>query len=805
MPIQKLAIQPGVYREGTSYSAEGRWFDCDKIRFRSGNAEKIGGWIRASNYTYEGISRSLWNWIDLQGTNYLGVGTNLKYYIEKGGFYYDVTPIRSVVDPMLGPIPPGSGDPFSTAFSTLNGGISNTATTITLTAATSFPNSSGIIKIDSEQIQYNGVSSNNLTGCVRGFNGTTAASHLTGANVGCSTITVTDVANGVVQDDFVTFTNATAVGGISADDINAEQQVYRVVGSNSYTFNINGVFSTSAADGGGATVIAEYQVNTGLEVYIIGVGWGAGVWPNPISYTLTNPFSTTNASGTIVVTHTAHGLINGQYVRYSGASTVGGVPAALLNRTYQITYIGVNSYSIALGNDGYGNPLVATSTASGGGTVTAYYETGTRGWGQASSTTGIGQQLRLWSAENFGQNLVYAPRNGGIYYWLSATGVTDRGVLLADLATDAGFAGEFVPKETLEISASSIQRFVIAFGANSYDPTEPDTPFNPMIVRWSDQENPYEWVPAITNQSGEFTLSHGSTIVTYVNARQEILVWTDSALYSMQYLGPPYVWGFNVLMDSISILSPNSVVTVNNVTYWMGDGKFYQYTGRVETLPCALRQYIFNDLNKDQAYQVFAGANEAYNEVWWFYCSNGSNVVDKYVIYNYLENVWYYGTMDRTAWLDSGLRSYPMAANYDGRILYHEADVDDVSGLTPVPINSYVQSADFDIGDGDRFAFIWRILPDINFNGSNIDQPSVLMTIKPRRNAGAPYSPADTPTVNSQDNFNNSQQYNIQEFDGQVYTRLRGRQMALRIESNNLGVAWQLGSIRADIKADGRR
>jgi hypothetical protein len=798
MPIQKLAISPGVYREGTAYSAEGKWFDCDKIRFRSGNAEKIGGWIRASNYTYEGVARSLWNWVDLQGTNYLGVGTNLKYYIEKGGFYYDVTPLRKTVDPM-------ANNPFASAFSTLNGGINATQTSITVTAATSFPNTGGIIEIDSEQILYNGVTSNTLTGCIRGYNGTTAATHLTGADVGCSTITVTDIANGVVQDDYVTFSSATLFGGFTADELNAEQQVFRVANSNSYTFNVDGAFSTSAASGGGAAVKAEYQVNTGLDVYVIGTGWGAGTWPNPITYTLTDPFDTTNTSGTVVVTHTAHGLTNGQYVRFSGASAVGGVPAAILNRTYSITYIGVNSYSIALGNDGYGTPIVASSTANGGGTVTAYYQTGTRGWGEASTTTGIGQQLRLWSAENFGQNLVLAPRNGAVYYWLDSGGVTDRAEPLADLATAAGFDGTFVPNRTLEVSASSIQRFIICLGANPYDPGDSETDFNPMLVRWSDQENPYEWVPAITNQSGEFPLSHGSTIITYINTRQEILVWTDSALYSMQYLGPPYVWGFNILMDNISIMSPNATITVNNVTYWMGDGKFYQYTGRVETLFCALRQYIFDDLNKDQAFQVFAGANEAFNEVWWFYCSNGSNVVDKYVIYNYLENVWYYGTMGRTAWLDSGLRQYPMAADYNQRILFHEANVNDVSGLTPEPIYAYIQSADFDIGDGDRFAFVWRILPDINFTGSNVDKPTVQMEIKPRRNAGAPYSPADNPTVQSQDNYTNVRSYNIQEFDGQVYTRLRGRQMALRIESNALGVAWQLGSIRADIKPDGRR
>jgi hypothetical protein len=273
----------------------------------------------------------------------------------------------------------------------------------------------------------------------------------------------------------------------------------------------------------------------------------------------------------------------------------------------------------------------------------------------------------------------------------------------------------------------------------------------------------------------------------------------------MQYLGAPYVYGFNLLMDNLSVMSPNATITANNVTYWMGRDKFYIYSGRVETLPCALRQYVFNDINTDQAFQVFSGSNEAYNEVWWFYCSNGSTVVDKYVVYNYLENIWYYGSMNRTAWLDSPLRQYPMAAGYENRILYHEVGTDDVSGEAPIPIYAYIQSADFDIGDGDHFAFIWRILPDINFNGSNVNMPSVNMEITPRRNAGAPYSPADNPTVTSQDNYTITRSYNIQEFTGQVYTRLRGRQMALRIESTNLGVAWQLGSVRADIRPDGRR
>jgi len=708
MTITKIALQAGVYREGTAYSAEGRFYDGDKIRFRSGNAEKIGGWQRLSNASYLGTARALWNWIALSGNNYLGVGTNLKYYIESGGDYNDITPIRKTVNPMLGPVPPSTGDPFATAFNTLSADINATQTSLGLTSATSFPSTGGIIKIGTEEIFYNQVSGNNLLGLTRGFNGTTAASHLSGADVSSSTIVVTDVNHGVVQNDFVTYSGVTGpFGGFAAADFNKEQQVLRYISTSTYTINIAGVFSTSATSGGGAAAIAAYQETTGLDTFTVGVGWGADPWSN----------------------------------------------------------------------GGWGDPAIV----------------------------GIGQQLRLWTADNYGEDLVLAPRGGDLFYWDATLGTTVRAQFLSVLSTAAGFSGQFVPTATNEILASAIQRFIIAMGSNPYDPANANTDFDPMLVRWSDQENPFQWVPAITNQSGEFRLSHGSYIVTSNATRQENLIWTDSALYSMQYLGAPYVWGFNLLMDNLSIVSPNAAVTANNVTYWMGRDKFYVYSGRVETLPCALRQYVFNDLNLDQAYQVFSGSNEAYNEVWWFYCSNGSTAVDKYVIYNYLENLWYYGSMNRTAWLDSSLRDYPMAAGYDNRILFHEVGTDDVAGETAVPINAFIQSADFDIGDGDRFAFVWRILPDINFNGSYADKPSVRMEIKPRRNAGAPYSPADNPTVQSQDNYTNVRSYDIQEFDGQVYTRLRGRQMALRIESDQLGVAWQLGSIRADIRPDGRR
>ena len=725
MPLQKLQFRPGLNREGTDYANEGGWYDGDKIRFRSGFPEKIGGWTRMVAAQFLGTARALWNWIALNGSNYLGVGTNLKYYIEYGGTYNDITPIFYTSSP-----------PLDNCFVVTSG--SNVVTVI--------------------DGQYT-------------------------PNTG----------------DYVTFSGANTVTGtnVTGTILNQEYEVNSFVNSTAYTIVVS-VIANASNTGGGNTVIAAYQQPIGLNTYTLGTGWGAGPWPdNGVTTVLTDPFTTSNGSNVVTVTHTAHNLTNGQAVIFANATATGGVSAPLLNTLFYVTSVNANAYTVTV-------QVNANASVSGGGTVTEYAQTGTRGWGTGFSS-GIGQQLRLWSNDNYGQDLVIAPRGGSIFYWEAASGLASRAIYLSKAADDQGYDGDYVPTETLAISASSIQRFVVAFGANSYLAGDPVTPFDPMLVRWSDQENPYEWVPAVTNQAGEFRLSHGSYIMTYINTRQEVLVWSDSAIYSMQYLGPPYVWGFQVLMDNISIMSPNSAITVNNVTYWMGTDKFYMYSGRVETLPCSLRQYIFNDINKNQAFQVFAGGNEGFNEVWWFYCSINSNTIDKYVIYNYLDRVWYYGSMARTAWLDSGIRPYPMAADINSRILYQESAVDDVSGVAPVPITAYCQSSDFDIGDGHNFGFVWRILPDVNFNGSNVNNPEVTMTVKPRQNSGSAYGQSNNPTVVSADNYGQSAVYNIQQFTGQVYTRLRGRQLAFRIESTGLGTAWQLGSPRIDIRPDGKR
>ena len=731
MPLQKLEFRPGLNREGTDYANEGGWYDGNKIRFRSGFPEKIGGWTQYSTSQYLGVARSLWNWADLSGASYLGVGTNLKYYISKsgGGIYNDVTPIYYTSAGLSGP------------FTTVSG-----STTVTITDATYNPNVGDYIIISGGTFPFNGVT------------------------------------------------------------LSGEYTVTGVTSATTYTITASG--NATGSGSGGGTVQIQYEYPIGSTAYSTGNGWGAGPWGgiiSPLKTTLTNPFTTTASSTTVTVTQTAHGLSTGNYVSFSGATTVGGIPAANLNKTFQITSTGTDTYTIQ-------SSPATSSISNSGGTVIVTVQTGTQGWGVAYSASSIGEQLRLWSNDNYGSDLYIAPRGGPIYVWQSKNTVATRAVALSSLS-----GASSVPLQTNQVLTSSIQQFIIAFGADSYiDSTHT---FNPMLVRWSDQANPVNWTPAVTNQSGEFALTNGSYIMAGRTTRQEILVWTDSCLYSMQYLGAPYVWGFQVLMDNISVMSPNSMITINNVTYWMGIDKFYMYSGRVETLPCSLRQYVFDDINLNQNYQVFAGSNEGYNEVWWFYVSNDTvngTAIDKYVIYNYVDRVWYYGTMGRTAWLDAGILKNPIAADYNNRILNHESGVDDAATSTVLPINAYVQSSDFDIQDGHNFGFVWRILPDVNFNGSVTGNPQVTMTIVPRQNSGSAYGVADNPTVVSSGGSNTykgtatpfsatQQTYNIQQFTGQVYTRLRGRQLSFRIESNQQGCQWQLGLPRMDIRPDGRR
>jgi len=646
MPLQNLQFRPGVNREGTTLANEGGWFDCDKVRFRSGYPEKIGGWAALSYNTFLGVCRSLWNWVTLKNFNLLGLGTNLKFYIENGGAYFDITPLRET--------------------------NTNPSNQITL-AITS----------------------------------------------GSNLLTITDInADALQVNDFITIAGATTLGGnVTAAVLNNEFQIVAVVSGTQYRVQLSVTSNATASSSTMTGLTIAYQINTGFATYTVGTGWGAGPWSRG-------------------------------------------------------------------------------------------------GWG-SGFTTGFAQQLRLWSQINFGEYLLFNPRGGPIYIWqpgaAATPAFTTRGVILSPSSvTPPGWFSTVTdadcPVVCDQVLVSDATRIVIAFGCNDYGQTALD----PLLIRWSAQESYSDWAPTATNQAGSYRLSHGSEIVGAIQTRQEIIVFTDAAIYSMQYLGPPFVWGFTLLADNISVVSPNAMATAAGVVYWMGTDKFYVYSGRVETLPCAVRQFVFSNINRDQESQFFAGSNEGYSEVWWFYCSANSNTIDRYVIFNYLDRVWYYGTLNRTAWLDSPIRQFPQAATSGNIIVFHEAAVDDGATNPPSAINSYVQSSDFDIGDGHNYGFVWRIIPDITFDGSDTtgatsDKPVVNFTVRPRQNPGSNYGVADNPTVTSAQSYAGTTTYNVQQFTEIVYTRIRGRQMAFKVESNTIGTQWQLGVPRIDVRPDGRR
>jgi hypothetical protein len=566
-------------------------------------------------------------------------------------------------------------------------------------------------------------------------------------------------------------------------------------------------------------------VGTNMKYYIQQTAGGTFYDITPIRATSTvaaNAFTTVNGSTTVVVNDAGHGAQDGDFVTISGVvGAINGIPAASLNREFKLVYINSSSYSITV------NAPATSSGTTGAATLTYQISTGSDiytvgvgwgagGWGGSTSGfpstgwgipapagVGVGIQLRLWSQDNYGQDLIINPRGGALYLWKVNANplIYDRAVLLSSTSPAPYTTDVDCPTVANAVAISDASRFVIAFGCNDYGSAIQD----PLLIRWSDQENYALWSPAVTNQAGSYRLSTGSSIVAHQQARQEILVWTDAALYSMQYLGPPYVWGFQILADNISIAGPNAHATAANITYWMGLDKFYMYSGRVETLACPLRQYIFGDINLEQQYQFFAGTNEGFNEVWWFYCSANSTTIDRYVIYNHLERIWSYGNLARTAWLDTPLRSYPSATGYGGQLIYHENGVDDGTTNPPSPISSYIQSADMDIGDGHAYGFVWRMLPDITFDGSTVNNPSVTFTMRPRQNPGANYGPAPDPTVTSAQNYQAQRNYTVQQYTQIVYTRVRGRQMAFRVSSEGLGVQWQLGVPRIDVRPDGKR
>ena len=700
MPLKKLQLAPGTNRENTRYTNEGRWYESDKVRFRQGTPEKIGGWRRISPRTYLGVCRSLWNWVTLGALNLIGVGTSKKFYLESGGAYYDITPFRGQVT-LTNPFATTSGSPV---------------------------------------------------------------------------VQVTDANKGFVAGDFVTFYGATAVGGLTISG------TYQISFLTDTTYTITASSDASATTTGGGTVYALYQINIGADISAPLVGWGAGTWSSGawgVRQFIADPFrvwSQSNFGEDLVFGPRGGGI-------YYWDATVG-FDASVFTATVA-------------------TPTVIT-------TVVSFPD---------------GMPIRF--APDAGATLPVGIEPGELYYARSLTAttfnisLTPAGALIAVSGAGTGVStilpnafllGDFsgatdVPSKQNYILVSDISRFVFAFGCTDYASTVLD----PMLIRWCDQEDPYNWTPAATNQAGFLRLSRGSEIVTALQSRQEILVWTDAALYSLQYVGAPIVWAAQLVGENISVVGQNAVAYANGVSYWMGKDKFYMYDGRTQPLRCDLRRYIFDDINASQYRQVVAGTNEGFHEIWWFYCSAGSTQNNKYVVYNYMEDVWYYGNLGRTAWLDSGLRNFPLAATYSYNLVNHEDGLDDGEGPNVLPITAYILSSEFDLDDGHNFMFVWRVLPDITFQNSTAASPSATLYLLPLRNSGSGYNVNPATDANhsvANDSFatvTRTSVVPVERYTGQVFTRVRGRQMAMKIESTEIGVTWQLGSLRLDMRPDGRR
>lgn len=690
MPLRKILFKPGVNKENTRYTNENGWYVSEKVRFRQGTPEKIGGWQQISGNTFLGVCRSLWNWVTLTYLNLMGVGTNLKYYIEQNGTYNDITPIRATTT--LGT------DPF--------------------------------------------------TG-----NGTT-------------TVTVTATSHGAITGDYVTFSGVT---GTYASLLNAQYQLTKV-SDNSYTITTASVVAAGAT--GGSAVVATYQINTGPAIQTPNIGWGAGGWglggwgTGTTSVDSLRVWSNANFGEDLVFGPRGGGLYywdatSGLASRGVNVNTLAGNVTLTIASPCVMTFASAPALAVVVGT-----PIRLATTGSlptGLNTTTTYY-------------------IINYDATTLTCNLATSPTGTAIN--TSGTQSGTQSLVLMDVPTVQNY-----------IIVSDAYRFVILFGTQDYGSTTQD----PMLIRWSDQESVTDWAPSAINQAGSIRLSHGSEIVTAIQTRQEIVVWTDSSLYSLQYLGAPFVWGTQLLGDNISIVSQNAAAIGSGVVYWMGVDKFYMYDGRIQTLNCDLRRHVFGDINTDQYEQVFASTNEGFNEIWWFYCSSSSSTVDRYVVYNYLERIWYYGSMARTAWIDSGLRDYPQAATYSNNLVNHEFGVDDNTSGTPAPIEAYIESAEFDIEDGQNFGFVWRMLPDLTFQGSSATTPQVTMTLYGMNGSGSGLNQEVAKSVAR------TSTAVIEQFTNIIYTRVRGRQMIMKVGSDGLGTTWQLGAPRIDVRMDGRR
>ena len=766
MGLQNLKFRPGIVRETTSYSNEGGWFDGDLVRFRFGLPEKIGGWEKVTSNTFQGSCRSLHNWIAFDGSDYLGVGTNLKFYIESGLQFNDITPIRKASS---------------------------------LTAA-------ALATVNTE-----------------------------------TTVTVTDPSHGALQDDFVTFSGLSAVNGIPAGNLNIEHQITSITDSNIYVITVASAATSTGAGSGGDAFTATYQVNTGPNSAAGGTGWGAGLWggivdgatSTTLNGAISSPTSTSNItltsatgfssasttlSSAVIVGDSSISLasvtglpsqgsvkINSEVIKYGtitgsnltdltrgafGTTEAGHASSdavaylgVVLIDDELITYTGISTNDLT----GITRATRGTSGATHSDGASVQDARTFIGWGDAAATS-VTNELRLWSQDNYGEDLLFNVRDGSIFLWKKADGLTSRGV---SLATETGAID--CPTICRQVMSSDRDGHVIAFGCNPVGSSIQD----PLLIRWSNFETNLDWEITESGTAGDLSLGSGSEFVRAAETKREVIVWTDTSLHSLTFLRPPDTFGLAQISNNITIVAPNAVAAVDDVMFWMGRDTFYSYDGRVQTLPCAVRQKVFGDINSDRLRTIYAGVNSEFTEIIWFYPSASATENDSYVVYNYGEKVWYYGNMSRTAWIDRGIRNFPQAT---GTLTYpylynHEFGTDDDGS----PITSYVESSPFDLGEGEHFGFIDKVIPDLTFDGSTVDSPVVDFTMQARNFPGANYNVSQTGSATR------TSTTPVEQFTNQIFVRVRGRSMSLKVSSNTAGVQWRLGTPRVNVKQDGRR
>jgi len=713
MPMKTLKFKPGIIKDVTSYANEGGYVDGDKIRFRFGFPEKIGGWVKFSASSYEGTARRLHNWVGLDGSDFLGIGSHLKYYIEEGQIFNDITPIRS----------------------------------------------------------------------------TTSAGDVTfAATNGSTTITVTDQAHGAIAGDFVTFSDAASLGGtITAAVLNIEYQIQTFINSNTYTITSAIAANSSDTGNGGSSTVGTYQINTGLDNTVGGTGWGAGQWSGTTSGALSttiNEGGTFSDSDTTLTVTSGTGISNNDFILID-------------EEILKVTNVSTNDLTVTRAQNG-----TEASTHANGATVFLIVGNASSaddfvGWGSAASVTVPGAQIRTWSHDNFGEDLIINARDSSLFYWDKTLGTSARAIELSATST---FSGEkSVPTIAKQVLVSDVDRHVIAFGCDAVNSSSSAAQGNgvqdPLLIRFSSQENPVDWFPTATNTAGDLRLGAGSTFVQAVETKREILVYTDKSLHSMRFIGPPFTFGITQIASNITIMSPSAAIATEDVVYWMGIDNFYVHAGQTAQLPCTVKDEVFTNFNLEEKDKVVAGINSEFGEVWWFYPSAGSSENDKYVIWNYVEKVWYFGSLVRTAWLDRGIRNFPIAASTPHLFNHESGFDDDTSAMT-----AFIETAPMDIGDGDKFVSLKRVIPDLTFTGSVTgSSPNATFTVKARDFPGSDFDQTGTGTTSR------TATSPVEQFTEKLDYRIRGRSFAIRLDSSALGCKFKMGTPRVDIREDGRR